>query len=416
MANQILVWRRKNRCDDFVPSQQAILSLFSLLRSLRIQTAVTDPVVANGTMVRSKGYGLFVNKGFAVFVLAASGITGTTLYFAGKRNLESLDANWFSERKKNTRNFFTAELIAKRVLTNDTSLFTFHTNSANATNRTNLDCSETTVTEFHFPVLSHIFAVDAGNVYRPYTPLQMWNEDNLDNCSSTAQDKNTFALLVKNYTDGYISKHIHSLNIGQKLNFFGPEQVLEFSESNISLKIENLRNNQQCKGIKRLILLCTGTGIAPMLQISCSLLQQHLHIKVLLINFVKKTEDTLLLERLRQWSNENKNFDFITVCKPPQSSSSITAWLKSWYQNNWHSTNPNLKYGLIDVATLQGTLGIVERSFQGMDSTALIVCGTDSFLCKLCGPGHEDGISKDQPELNGILKELGFRDDQVFRL
>ena len=75
---------------------------------------------------------------------------------------------------------------------------------------------------------------------------------------------------------------------------------------------------------------------------------------------------------------------------------------------------PGVSVGRIDKARLQGALPPADCD----GSSRVLVCGPGGLLRALCGPKAEDGgavkaAKARKPPLGGVLRELGYRDEQV---
>lgn len=270
------------------------------------------------------------------------GIGGLIFYYTN-RSEESQD--------KSIKSYFGGKLVNSKVLSNNSKLLTFEVKNKEILSR--------------FNTLSHIYAIDNGNIYRSYTPIYI--KDHI------------FSIYVKSYPDGYFSRILHSMKLSTNQVFYGPIKTLDFNLN--QKKIKNVINNQEYEDIETIYCITTGTGISPILQLlSDENIKGQFNIK--LLHFVKTLSEKHTIETLL---NEYK--DKITIkCKE---------------ERNSLISKENIQKFLINVSK---------------DSSVILVCGTDSFVSKICGNGHEDGNYMKQPELSGILSSLGFKNNQVFRL
>jgi len=217
--------------------------------------------------------------------------------------------------------------------------------------------------ELGLPVASCILVkgipgADGKEVARPYTPL--------------SEQKGYFDLLIKVYPNGAVSKHIHGLKAGDALEVKGPFQKLPYKAN-----------------MKKFIgMIAGGTGITPMLQVCTEILKNSddkTEISLVFANIAH--EDILLKDDFDKLASKHKNFKvFYVLEKPP----------KDWKQGVGYVSED-----------------IIKKVLPPPSKDSLImVCGPDPMVKVISG---EKGPNYTQGEVKGMLKNLGYSSDNVFK-
>ncbi|XP_068653215.1 NADH-cytochrome b5 reductase-like protein [Aristolochia californica] len=197
-------------------------------------------------------------------------------------------------------------------------------------------------------------------VIRPYTPI------------SDPDSKGYFDLLIKVYPEGKMSQHFASLKPGDMVEVKGP--------------IEKLRYSPNMK--KHIGMIAGGTGITPMLQVIEAILKNpddNTQVSLLYANV--SPGDILLKEKLDVLAAKHPNFKVhYTVDNPSK---------------NWKG---GAGYISKDMA-LKGLPGPSE-------DTLILVCGPPGMMKHISGDKAKD---RSQGELLGILKELGYTEEMVYK-
>ncbi|KAI8023738.1 NADH-cytochrome b5 reductase-like protein [Camellia lanceoleosa] len=197
-------------------------------------------------------------------------------------------------------------------------------------------------------------------VIRPYTPI------------SDPDSKGYFDLLIKVYPDGKMSQHFASLKPGDVVEVKGP--------------IEKLRYSPNMK--KHIGMIAGGTGITPMLQVIEAILknpEDNTQVSLLYANV--SPDDILLKQKLDVLAASHPNLKiFYTVDKP---------------SNNW---NGGTGYISKDMA-IKGLPG-------PSDDTLILVCGPPGMMNHISGDKAKD---YSQGEVSGLLKELGYTEQMVYK-
>ncbi|KAH8097303.1 cytochrome-b5 reductase [Aureococcus anophagefferens] len=145
-------------------------------------------------------------------------------------------------------------LVAKTPLTPDTSRYRF--------------ALPTPAHSLGLPVASHVLAVDAGNMYREYTPVTL-----------DGVDVGYFDLVVKRYANGYFSERFARLEPGQTMRFSGPVVTLPYAAN----------------AADRVAMVAGGTGITPMLQIARASLRDDGDATKFALLYANRTPGDILL-------------------------------------------------------------------------------------------------------------------------
>jgi cytochrome-b5 reductase len=201
---------------------------------------------------------------------------------------------------------------------------------------------------------------DGKVLSRPYTPI------------SSEKDQGYFDLLIKNYPDGNVSTFVHSLKIGDNLKVKGPFPKLQYTPNMF----------------KKIGMVAGGTGITPMLQVITEILDNPADITEISLVFGNNTEqDVLLKDYLDELQGQYSNFKVYYLVSNPSS--------------DWKGG-----VGRVDRQVLQ------QKIPAPGPETMIFVCGPPPMMEAISGDKAKD---KSQGELTGLLKELGYTKEQVFK-
>merc|ERR1719161_847026 len=197
-------------------------------------------------------------------------------------------------------------------------------------------------------------------VVRPYTPV------------STNAMLGKFELMVKIYPNGILSRHLDTLEVGQTVNF-------KHIPTNVKI--------QYPFGQQRIGMIVGGTGIAPMIQALHAILgnpNDRTEVSMLYGNTL--VEDILAKDMLDAWSASHGDRFSVThvLSREPNG----TAW--------------EGKRGHIGRELIQSHLPAPS------ENCIIFICGPPAMYDTFSGPR---GDSK----LTGLLADMGYRADQVFK-
>ncbi|KAK5781248.1 cytochrome-b5 reductase PWA37_004893 [Arxiozyma heterogenica] len=247
-------------------------------------------------------------------------------------------------------------LLKVEEQSHDTKLFTF---------KLPTDDSVTGLT-LASAVLTKFFNEETGkNVIRPYTPVSDLNMEG------------SFQLIIKHYPGGPMTNHIFKLKPNDTLSFKGPIKKWDWVPNSF----------------ERITLLGAGTGITPLFQLARHIVENpNDNTKVDLIYGNKTPNDILLkheLDALHKKYPDKFNVSYFVDSK----------------ESNLDSDS-KLHLGFISKEFLKTNIA------KATEKTHVFVCGPPPFMKAFSG---EKVSPKDQGELIGILKELGYTKEQVFK-
>ena len=203
---------------------------------------------------------------------------------------------------------------------------------------------------------------DEKPTLRPYTPV------------SDEGDKGHMDLLVKVYPNGPMSNHLHSMSPGQTIDIKGPLPKYPWTENKHS----------------HITLIAGGTGITPMYQLMRAVFNNpNDKTKVSLVFGNKTKEDILLKEEFDRLEKEypDRFRAFYTLDTPP----------KDWDHGKGFITKEVLTEVLPDAK---------------QENIKIFICGPPPLYKAISGPKVSP---QDQGDLSGILKELGYTKEQVYK-
>lgn len=198
-------------------------------------------------------------------------------------------------------------------------------------------------------------------VIRPYTPVK--------------GPKGHMDFAIKVYPEGKMSSYIHTLKLGEGLQVKGP--IPKISVSKLAKH-------------SHIGMIAGGTGITPMLQIIEEAIEKKLPLKMSLVYANVSPDDIMLRDRLETLARENQKTlkVYLVVDKTNE---------KSW---------PKELIGYV-------TKDMLRQIMPAPDGASMIlVCGPPGMMNSVCGDKEPD---KSQGPLTGILKELGYTSDNVFK-
>lgn len=244
------------------------------------------------------------------------------------------------------------QLISSRYETHNTRRFLF----ANGGSREHFD----------MPVASCVVVKyvgqDGKEVMRPFTPI------------SSSSDAGHIELLVKKYPNGKMGNYLFSLKPGDEVLMKGPYQKIAY----------------KVNMWERVGMLAGGTGITPMYQLLRRILENPKdQTRVSLIFANRKREDILLANELVSLQSAYSNFHlYCTLTEIP----------KRWI----------------------GGIGYISRdmirSFMPAPrekNTKILVSGPPAMMQALCGSAESTNAS--QASLSGLLHDMGYPAEQVYR-
>ncbi|XP_022143234.1 NADH-cytochrome b5 reductase-like protein [Momordica charantia] len=305
------------------------------------------------------GQSKFQSSKFRFPIGAIAAVSGgiSYLYYVSSPDLVHLDQSNEEGSPKvalNANKWIEFKLQDTARVTHDTQLFRF---SFDPTKKLGLDTASCLLTRAPS-------GQDAEGkikyVVRPYTPI------------SDSDAKGYFDLLIKVYPQGKMSQHFASLKPGDVVEVKGP--------------IEKIRYSPNMK--KHIGMIAGGTGITPMLQVIDAILKNpDDNTQVSLLYGNVSPDDILLKQKLDLLAASHPNLKiFYTVDNPS----------KNWKGGQGYISKDMAVKGL---------------PAPGND-TQILVCGPPGMMKHISGEKAKD---YSQGELSGILKELGYTEEMVYK-
>lgn len=212
-------------------------------------------------------------------------------------------------------------------------------------------------------ILTKYKAPDAEKpTIRPYTPV------------SDENAKGYVDLLIKKYEGGPMSTHLHDMAPGQRLDFKGPLPKYPWTA--------NKHNH--------IALVAGGTGITPMYQLARAIFSNPDDKTKVTLVFGNITEEDILLKK--EFAELENTYPqrfraFYVLDKSP----------KEWAGNKGYINKELLKTVLPEPKS---------------ENVKVFVCGPPGLMKAISGPKVSP---QDQGDLTGILADLGYSKDQVYK-
>ena len=171
-----------------------------------------------------------------------------------------------------------------------------------------------------------------------------------------------------------MSEHLHDMNPGQRLDFKGPIPKYPWTANKHD----------------HVALIAGGTGITPMYQLARSIFKNSEDKTKVTLVFGNLTEEDILLKR--EFEDLEQDFPqrfraFYVLDQPPE----------GWQQGSGHINKELLKT-------------VIPGPKDG--NVKVFVCGPPGLYKAISGPKKSPS---EQGELAGVLKELGFTAEQVYK-
>ncbi len=189
-----------------------------------------------------------------------------------------------------------------------------------------------------------------------------------------AGTKGYIDFLIKRYPNGPMSEHLHSMNPGQRLDIKGPIPKYPWEANKHD----------------HIALIAGGTGITPMYQLARAIFKNANDKTKVTLVFGNISEEDILLKR--EWEHLENTYPqrfraFYVLDNPPE----------GWMQGKGYITKELLKTVLPEPKE---------------SNIKIFVCGPPGLYKAISGTKPNP---KEQGELTGLLKELGYSKDQVYK-
>eukprot|EP00746_Dinoflagellata_sp_MGD_P167571 gnl/MRDRNA2_/MRDRNA2_98313_c0_seq1.p1 gnl/MRDRNA2_/MRDRNA2_98313_c0~~gnl/MRDRNA2_/MRDRNA2_98313_c0_seq1.p1 ORF type:complete len:311 (+),score=52.59 gnl/MRDRNA2_/MRDRNA2_98313_c0_seq1:54-935(+) len=213
--------------------------------------------------------------------------------------------------------------------------------------------------------------VKSGKIVRPYNPLDV-------------SQNGSFTILVKRYgEEAKMGSVLHNLQPGQSIEVKGPNQQWPGTKS---------------KGkYKHYGLVAGGTGLTPIIQAARGILEEK-DVKVTILSANKSTGDALLVSDLSALQAAHpERLKVVHLVESRGTPPSKENFWEYYY----------MRQGSLTKDLLQEVLPAPEPG------NFIMVCGPGGMVGAVAGP---KGKNFTQGELVGFLKELGYAEDQVWKI
>jgi len=180
-------------------------------------------------------------------------------------------------------------------------------------------------------------------------------------------------LLIKNYQNGMMSKHIHNMKIGDSLEFMGPWDKLKY-QSNMK---------------KNIGLIAGGTGITPMLQLLETALNDPKDNTNFTLLFGNVTEQDIILK------------DYLDSLEKKHSKRFKIHYILDKPSKSWKGLT-----GYINADVLKKTMPPPNKD------NLVCICGPPPMCKSISG---ERKSPKEEGPVEGFLKDLGYTSEHVYK-
>mmetsp|Transcript_2004 Transcript_2004/g.3116 ORF Transcript_2004/g.3116 Transcript_2004/m.3116 type:complete len:295 (-) Transcript_2004:29-913(-) len=213
-------------------------------------------------------------------------------------------------------------------------------------------------------VLKYINPSSGKPVVRPYTPV------------SAIDQKGYLELVVKRYENSKMGNHLFDMKPGETIEVKGP-----------LLKIKYEANKW-----KHIGMIAGGTGITPIYQVLRHIAANPAdQTKVSVIFSVTAEEDILLANELTELSKKNPNmYIYYTLTNPK----------KGWMGG----------VGRVNKDMIQSIMPA-----PGAKDTKTFVCGPPGMMETVSGDKDFTSSPPTQGQLSGLLKDMGYTSEEVFK-
>jgi cytochrome-b5 reductase len=251
-----------------------------------------------------------------------------------------------------TAEFSGATLTARAFITHDVMLLTFGlADSSRSLGLSTCAC-----------ILAKI--MEEGNpepVVRPYTPI------------STNSMIGAFQLVIKVYDMGKMSQHMKNMAMGSTIDF-------KHIDKNVKVQYPFIRKN--------ITVLVGGTCITPVIQMLNAILGTESDTTKVTVIFGNKTQDDILCRDILETWSSDCGADRLKV---------VHVLSEADTDKNWTGEK-----GFINKEI------IAKYCPPPTEDVQVFVVGPPPMYNALCGP-------RDTPELTGILNEMGYTAEQVYK-
>ncbi|KAG0267413.1 hypothetical protein BG011_005698 [Mortierella polycephala] len=240
------------------------------------------------------------------------------------------------------------------------------------------------------PISSAIYVKDDEiQAMRAYTPVH-----------STENDQDTMQLLIKRYSEGQVSRFMHSAKPGQKIEMRGPILIWPGGKSDLEQWDE-------------IGMIAGGTGITAFLPIIHSALtNQNKKIKLSLLVASQSPEELYFKDELDQLAETFPDQLRVayTVDKAPVAPTPDQEWkgLVGYVNEEMlQGFIPQPKSTTVATSTEEEQIPVGEKAKKSI----ILICGPENMVKHVSGTRGANG----QEPIRGVLGAMGYQKNQVFR-
>ncbi|KAG0085201.1 NADH-cytochrome b5 reductase [Podila epicladia] len=245
------------------------------------------------------------------------------------------------------------------------------------------------------PICSAVYVKDDEiQVMRAYTPVHY-----------SLRDQPVLQLLVKRYSEGQVSRFMHSARVGQQIEMRGPVMIWPASRPELEAYDE-------------IGMIAGGTGITAVLPVIHSVLTNGCKKTKLSLLFAAQTPEELYFkEELDQLAGSHSDQFKVTYAidrlpdpsktptpVPSQSANSKKQQAVAKEVQPWKG-----HVGYVNQAMLEGLLPAAAKIND--TKSIILVCGPENMVKHVAGGRGVTG----QDPVRGVLGAMGYKKEQVFR-
>ncbi|KAG0020878.1 hypothetical protein BGZ81_009149 [Podila clonocystis] len=245
------------------------------------------------------------------------------------------------------------------------------------------------------PICSAIYVKDDEiQAMRAYTPVHY-----------SLRDQPVLQLLVKRYSEGQVSRFMHSARVGQQIEMRGPVMIWPASRPELEAYDE-------------IGMIAGGTGITAVLPVIHSVLTNGAkHTKISLLFAAQTPEELYFKDELDQLAGSHSDQFKVTYTidrLPDPSKTPAPALSQSANSRKQQAVTKDVQpwtghVGYVNQAMLEGMLPAAAKAKD--TKSIILVCGPESMVKHVAGGRGVTG----QDPVRGVLGAMGYKKEQVFR-
>ncbi|KAG0344804.1 hypothetical protein BG004_004169 [Podila humilis] len=246
------------------------------------------------------------------------------------------------------------------------------------------------------PICSAVYIKDDQiQAMRAYTPVHY-----------SLKDQPVVQFLVKRYSEGQVSRFMHSARLGQKIEMRGPVMIWPASR-------------QDLEAYDEIGMIAGGTGITAVLPVIHSVLTNGNKKTKLSLLFAAQSEDELYfkdeLDQLAKSHSEQFKVSYTIDHLPDPSKASNRISVPAGQAKRTSAVIEEAQpwaghVGYVKQGMLEGLLPMAKK--EDTKKFIILVCGPESMVKHVAGGRGMTG----QDPIRGVLGAMGFKKEQVFSI